>query len=249
MNSNNNVVDSSTEKYFKTRRADIFFKLSDGKKIVIEIQHSKITTKEISDRTHEYNQQGMFVLWILHGKGNSVASPKFPEHKKDVKVSPVEKLLHKMYGGRVYYVNVNEYFHKTTITFPFAIHYSLSDKKPKKSFRKNYEYFYYRNSNFAMIYSWKLLCVDYNEFKIARFYDKNIKISLKNQIFNFIQDSIKKYPLNYEKKSKTKKLVNKIFKEFRGQYGKAIIMEAIYLLNDKIQINEKYINKIKNHYR
>jgi hypothetical protein len=191
----------------------------------------------------------MFVLWILHGKGNSVASPKLPEDKKDVKISPAEKLLHKIYGGRVYYVNVNKYFHKNTITFPFAIHYSLSDKKPKKSFRKNYEYFYYRNSNYVMIYNWKLLCVEYNGFKIARFYDKNIKISLKNQILKFIQEFIKIYALNYEKKSKTKKLVKNIFKEYSSTYGKAIIIEAINLLKENIQINEKYFNKINKSYR
>ncbi|MFX1446049.1 MAG: hypothetical protein ACFFHV_21780 [Promethearchaeota archaeon] len=178
-----------------------------------------------------------------------MASPKLPEHKKDVKISPVEKFLHKMYGGRVYYVNVNEYFHKTTITFPFAIHYSLSDKKPKKSYRKNYEYFYYRNSNFAMIHNWKLLCVDYNGFKIARFYDKNIKISLKNQIYNFVKNFMKIHPLDYEKKSKTKTLVKNIIKECRGQYGKVLIIECISLLKEKIQINEKYINKILNKFR
>ncbi len=100
-----------------------------------------------------------------------------------------------------------------------------------------------------MIYNWKLLCVDYNGFKITRFYDKNIKFLLKNQIYNFIHAFIKKYPQNYEKKSKTKKLIKSIIKEFKYQYGKAIIIESIYLLKDKIQINEKYINKIKNKYR
>jgi len=215
----------------------------------VEIQHSNISSKEIVERTREYNQQGIFVLWILHGKGNAVASPKFPEHKKDVKISPVEKYLHKMYGGRVYYINVNEYIHKTTITFPFAIHYSLSDKKPRKSFRKNYEYFYYRNSNYNMINSWKLLCADYNGFKLARFYDKNIKIALKNQILNFVQNYEKIYTLNYEKKSNTKKLVKNIFNEFKSEYGKAIIIESIFLLKDNIQINDKYIHKIKKSYR
>ena len=189
-------------------------------------------------------------MWILHGKGNCVASTKNPEHQKDVKISPVEKFLHKIYGGRVYYVNVNTYFHETTITFPFALHYSLSDKKSKrKVYRKNFEYFYYRNSNFSMIYNWKLLCVDYNGFKITRFYDKNIKLLLKNQIYNFIRFFIKRYPQNYDKKSKTKKLIKNIIKEFSYHYGNAIIIECIYLLKDKIQLNEKYISKIKNKYR
>ncbi len=191
----------------------------------------------------------MFVLWILHGKGNCISCPKFPENIKYVKISPAENTLHKIYGGRVYYVNVNEYFHKITITFPFAIHYSLSDKKPRKLLRKNFKYYYYRNANFTMINNWKLLCVEYNGFKIARFYDKNIKTSLKNQIFNFIQEFTKNYPQNYEKRSKTKKLVKNIIKKFNVEYGKTIIIDSLYLLIDQIQINQKYINQIRNKYR
>ncbi|TFF99390.1 MAG: hypothetical protein EU541_05065, partial [Promethearchaeota archaeon] len=55
---NRSVKKGSIEKNFKTRIADIFFKLKDGKEVVVEIQHSGISHKEIKDRTLQYNQLG-----------------------------------------------------------------------------------------------------------------------------------------------------------------------------------------------
>ena len=91
-----NVIKSFTEKYFNNRRADVYFELSNGKKAVVEVQHSRISIKEIIERTEEYNNQNIYVLWILHGEGKCVASPKNPEHKKKLKISSVEKFLHKV---------------------------------------------------------------------------------------------------------------------------------------------------------
>ena len=46
-----NVKNSSTEKYFKNRRADVYFKLKNNKDVVVEIQNSKISVNEVSKRT------------------------------------------------------------------------------------------------------------------------------------------------------------------------------------------------------
>ena len=242
-----NIIESSTEKYFKNRRADVFFKFKNGQKAVVEIQHSKISIKEISARTTEYNQQGIYVLWILHGRGKCVAAHKFPEHRKNVKISTTEKFLHSMYGGRVYYVNVNEDSGKIRITPPFALHFSFN-KKSKERYKKNFEYYYFRNSNFTPIPNWNIFCSDFNRFKIARFYDKNIKISLKNKILKFIQIYIKKNPQDYKKYRISKKLIKVIINRFNDYYGKPIIIESISLLRDIIEINEKAVYKFRKKY-
>ena len=91
-----NVIKSSTEKYFNNRRADVYFQLTNGKIAVVEIQHSRISIKEIIKRTEAYNNQNIYVLWILHGECKCVASPKNPENKKKIKISSVEKFLHKI---------------------------------------------------------------------------------------------------------------------------------------------------------
>ncbi|MHA1661415.1 MAG: competence protein CoiA family protein, partial [Promethearchaeota archaeon] len=126
---NKKVVKSSLEKYFTNRRADVYFKLTTGQEIVVEIQSSYITVKELIKRTKDYVKKGIHVLWILYGKGQCVASPKSLEDKKNVKISPVENFLHKIYGGRVYYVDINFYGNKITITPPFVLHFSPSNKK------------------------------------------------------------------------------------------------------------------------
>jgi len=99
-----------------------------------------------------------------------------------------------MYGGRIYYVNVNNSISKIKITAPYALHYSLSDKKTDKLIRNNFEYYCFRNSNFTFIPNWNLLCTNFNNFKIDRFYDKNVKTSLKNRILSYIQIYLEENP-------------------------------------------------------
>lgn len=249
---NYNVIEGTTEKYFGKRRADIFFKLRGGKKVVVEVQHSRISIKELKERTEEYNKQGIYVLWILHGKGKCVASSKFPENKKNVKISSAEKFLHMIYGGRVYYVNINKNKCNTSITLPFALHYSISDcrKLKKKAFRKNYEYYYIRNSNFTYIPNWNLLTTSFYDYKIARFYDKNIKTILKNQIDEFLQEyeiEILECLKNSKKtKKKTKILIKKVIKNFKRQYGKSILLKCIDSIKDRYHLNDRVLLKFKN---
>ncbi|MFX1569695.1 MAG: competence protein CoiA family protein [Promethearchaeota archaeon] len=153
-----NVKEKSLEKYINNRRADVYFRLNSGKQIVIEVQNSKISVKELIQRTEHYNESGIYVLWILYGNGACTASPKFPQDKKNIKISQLENFLHWMYSGRVYYVNFNFYENKTTISIPFALHFSLSSKKKKqKLFRTKFESYYIKNVNFACIPSWNLV--------------------------------------------------------------------------------------------
>ena len=85
------------EKYLGTRFADVYFQLRSGEKVVIEIQNSKISVQELKQRTEDYNQLEIYVLWLIHGEGNCVASKKFPCDAKLVRVSPAEKFLYQMY--------------------------------------------------------------------------------------------------------------------------------------------------------
>ena len=236
-----NVVEKSLEKYINSRRADVYFRLNSGEQIVVEVQNSNIPVKEIIERTKHYNTNGIYVLWILSGNGNCVASPKYPEDKKNVKISTVENFLHRMYGGRVYYVNINFYENKTTISTPFALHFSpSSNRKNRKRFKTKYGSYYIKNLNFSKIPSWNLLCVDFNEFKLARFYDKNIKRVIKSQIIIYYKRNLKKFP-------RKKKLLNSIIRLFKEKYGVFLILRAILELTKemKIELNQIIIRKIQ----
>ena len=238
---NDNIIEKSLEKYFGNRFADIYLKLNNSKEIVIEVQNSKISVKELKNRTKDYNDKGIYVLWILHGQGNCVVSPKSPKDEKEVKISPAESFLHKMYGGRVYYINLVHFKKNMSVSIPFALHFTkLLNKRKRGIFKFRYTTFFYRSSNFMEIPSWKLLCAEFSGFKIARFYDKNIKILLKQEILKYI---------NQHSKStiKDKKLLKLVIKNFNKKYGKFIILNVLMELNNnsKIKFDYKLINKIR----
>lgn len=238
---NRNIVEKSLEKYIFNRRADVYFRLNSGEQIVVEVQNSKISVKEIINRTEHYNKNGIHILWILYGNGTCIASPKSPEDKKNIKISMVENFLHRMYGGRVYYVSIYFYKDKTAISIPFALHFSLSsNKKNHKIFRSKYESYYIRDVNFTKIPSWNIFCVNYNGFKLARFYDKSIKRVLKSRIINYFKINSKNY------KSKMK-LIKVIVKHFKQKYGIYLILNALLeLIKEKeIEFNHKIVNKIQ----
>ncbi len=238
---NDNIIEKSLEKYFGNRFADIYLKLNNGKEIVIEVQNSKISVKELKNRTKDYNDKDIYVLWILHGQGNCVVSPKSPKNEKEIKISPAESFLHKLYGGRVYYINLVHFKKNISLSIPFALHFSkLLNKRKRGMFRFKYMNFFYRNSNFMEIPNWKLLCTEFSGFKIARFNDKNIKILLKQEILNYINQH-SKFTL------KGKKLFKLVIKNFNKKYEKFMILNALIELsnNNKINYDYKLIKKIR----
>jgi hypothetical protein len=182
----------------------------------------------------------------LHGNGACVASQKLSQDIKEVKISPVENFLHEMYGGRVYYVNVKKKKEKISLSPPFALHYSLPLKKKKHGpFKENFWIYYIRKAHFTKIPSWKLSCTKYRGFKIARFYDKNVKIRLQGDILEYIKDlsisrcincnnrlkELRKCFLEKDCRLKVSKSKNKTIKlvlqKFKSSHGKFLVLEAI----------------------
>jgi len=235
------IVERTLEKYLGNRFADVYLKLKTGQEIAIEIQNSKISPSEIINRINDYNSQGIYVLWILYGEGKCVASPKNPSNTKRVKISSAEKILHRIYGGRVYYVNLDIHNHKASLQIPFALHFSKPIKKKlREIFKTRYESYFIRDSIFTLIPSWKLFCTEFSGYKIARFYDKNLKTVLKEKIVSIY---------NKEKKArmKEKRIMKAIFGVLEKKYGQYMIYYAIIeLVNEcKIDFCRKIINSIQ----
>lgn len=256
-----NIKESSLEKNFKTRRADVYFKLQTGERIAVEIQNSFITVKEIMDRTRDYNKKGINVLWILNGKGNTVGDLKYPQSQKKLRISPAEHLLHKIYGGRVYYVNLKHYLQKFVITPPYALHFSPCNKIPTSIFQDEFDYFFIRNTNYVPIPNWDLICVDYR-YKVARFFDKNAVNILKEKVRLFLHKKELRSCENCRKRFKSvrfcklnsqcdfrpyqnMKLLNIILSKFDDEYDTSMIFNALYKLSyeDDVRIKDKIIRK------
>ena len=45
---NKDIIEKSLEKYLINRRADVYFRFKSGEEIVVEVQNSNITVKEIT---------------------------------------------------------------------------------------------------------------------------------------------------------------------------------------------------------
>jgi hypothetical protein len=216
------------EKFFGNRFADVYFQLKNGQEIAIEVQNSKISPKEIISRFNDYNKQGVYVLWILYGEGKCVASPKYPINAKLVKISLAEKILHHIYGGRVYYVNLDFRNDKISLQKPFALHFSNPFKKKFRGiFKARYDSYFYRDSLFTIIPSWNILCTEFSGYKIARFYDKNLKTVLKEKLKKIFDDEKKV-------RRKDKKIIKVMLDIFEKKYGRYLVFYVmIELINEK----------------
>jgi len=97
--------------------ADVYFKLKNKKKVVIECQNSQISKKKLIERTKNYSNKDIYVLWIFNGLGSCISDKKNPRNEDGIGVLGVEKRIHSLNGGRVYYMNVSG---KKVINSPFA---------------------------------------------------------------------------------------------------------------------------------
>lgn len=235
----------SLEKYLGNRFADVYFKLRTGQEIAIEVQNSKISPKEIIERIKDYNKQGVYVMWILYGEGKCVASPKYPKDSKLIKISLAENTLHRIYGGRVYYINLNIRNNKASIQTPFALHFSKPIKKKLRGiFKTRYDRYFIRDSVFTQIPSWNLLCTEFSGYKITRFYDKNLKNILKEKVVDI-------YSKEKKAGNKEKRIIKEILNVFESKYGRYMIYSALLELIEKniIDFCRKIKKKIKKNIR
>jgi len=231
-----NISKIITEEQIGDRRADVFIQLRSGKKIAIEIQNSIMSVKDLQQRTEDYNDLGIYVLWILNGQGVVCAEEKVPKQREVVKLSTLERYLHYLYGGRVYYLNLQE--NKTQVSL-FGLHYtcSLKRKYRNKRFRTNFSYYYIMDQDPIRLGSYNLLCTKFNNALLARFYDKNLVIKIMNQIYAYVS----RYPTY-----KNRKLLRKIRSHF-SLYNTSLLYHAILKLimyNEiDIKIKKRYIKR------
>ncbi len=176
LESDNNIKQIHKEKVIKDkkgskRRADIFVELEEGKKIVIEIQCSYISVKEIYRRIKFYSRLGIHVLFCLCTKGKILISPKKKrKNKRNVKISPQELYLHNLYFSNVVYIEVRKSNRKVK-HFIFALKFTPCKNKGLGKVIKGYERFYYRDAWFKEIRTLEIRCLVFNGVRLAYFRD------------------------------------------------------------------------------
>ncbi|NVM17016.1 MAG: hypothetical protein HWN80_04820 [Candidatus Lokiarchaeota archaeon] len=179
-----NDIDVIKKEYpIGNRKADIYCKLADGKEIVVEIQHSMILTKDLLQRTKEYNENGCYVLWVFNGS----SFERYPKIEDNIPYLSFEKCSHMLYRGRVYYINMTKYgIYSPVYSLHFANYYE------KKS--ANYGFCYYRKStNKKSVIPSDIPSLTFKTFKskgykLAGFYDENIRKRCVKEITQFLID-------------------------------------------------------------
>jgi hypothetical protein len=211
------------------RFADVYIELLGQKKIAIEIQHSKISTKEIITRTKEYNEREVSVIWILDGKG---PYDRRPQNEDFVFISKSELQLHSMYKGRVYFLNASNEGIETNI---YAVHFCPYIEKLKSTSG----IFYYKRSKIkkSSIYcelpSFYLILFRNKGFKLAQFTDNSIKDTCISDVIEFLDNysTFQNYhPEEAHDKCPDGLTLEILVKKFRKKYGLYLLFDVLRYL-------------------
>ena len=186
-------------------------------------------------RTEAYNKRGIYVLWILDGKGKCVADKKKITNKKKVKISSIEKFLHHLYMGRVYYYYTSWALRKSKrkIKTPFALNFADPDKKKYRGqFKEGYKTYYFRRQFVCKLKNWKPTCTKSflksnntkEKFMAATFQDEVVMQRLKPQILEFVKEN----PELVDKRAR-----RSIKRRFKKEYGKTLVEKVITRLEEQ----------------
>ena len=105
-----------------------------------------------------------------------------------VSVLKEEKRTHNLYSGRFYYMNVEK---DIVDEDPYPIHFSpyFENKKLDHNIFGHDKYYRkFQSATVGEIFSYKILCIEYKGYKLARFMDKNVSISCTEQLLTCIRN-------------------------------------------------------------
>ena len=233
----NKVKTIKLEYSIGNRIADVYCKLESGKEIVIEIQHSMILSKDLLQRTKEYNEHNCYVLWVFNGS----SFERLPKIEDKIRILGFERSSHALYRGRVYYINMT----KTGLHSPVYPLYFANYYEHKIS---NYGFGYYKKSKTkksvvpSEIPSLKLKLFKNKGYKLAGFHDDNIRKTCTESLRQFLKEfeNVEEKVKNIKKMKSHHKKLFIIIAMFGRQFG-------LYLLFDVLR-GLKVVSKEDFHY-
>jgi hypothetical protein len=220
----NDITTINEEYYIGDRIADIYCELTNGKKIVIEVQHSMILAKDLIQRTKEYNEKDCYVLWVFDGN----SFDRLPQNENWVRILNFERICQKIYQGRVYYINMK----KTGIHSPvYSLYFTTFYER--KLLQKGFEF--YRKSKtkksaiLGDIQSLKLKTFKNQKLKLASFQDESIREGCVKNITFFFKENPEL--LNYDDDingiNNSNKIVYSVISKFGKIYGVDLLYEIL----------------------
>jgi competence CoiA-like predicted nuclease len=245
---NNDIKEIKEEITLGNRIADVYVRLASGKEVVIEIQHSKIIEEDLIRRTRDYTDMGYHALWLLDGTSHE-RYPRIDE----VFASKAELFLHRIYKGRVYFLNASKLEGITSSVYP--LHYTFLQEVRKA---RNGGYSYFRRSPTSRsvvpgtVPSLELTVFKNRGFKLARFTDQNVKDQCLMSISNVLKDqdeileALKEFGKDLPPKEK---LLTFLMSEFQPKFGFHLIYNILRQLKAIEKKDFSYLLKVHKHLR
>ncbi len=209
---------------------DVYAELGNGKKIAIEIQHSKIPYTKLIERTSKYTKRGIYVLWVLNGNSFN----RIPQNQDGIRLSNLELYLHKLYNGRVYYVNLDSKGLLSAVyALSYAPYFNLKDVVYKKKARSK------RSVYCQQIENLKLKCTS-KKYKLAMFRDENVKFHCETEICHILRKYCKEKSLLETNENRNFLIIPviEVISLLREKYG-------FYLVYDILKTSRNNTNKLK----
>jgi hypothetical protein len=226
----NDITTIIKEYYIGDRIADIYCELTNGKKIVLEVQHSMILAKDLIQRTKEYNKNGCHVLWVFNGS----SFDRLPRNEHWVRILNFEKTCQKLYRGRVYYINmIKSGIHSPVYPLYFNTFYE------RKSLQNGFEYYRKSKTKKSVILgdipSLKFKIFKNQKLGLAGFQDEYIRERCIKEILQFFNDNPdiakKAYQINDPHN------LNTILYSVTGKFGKIYGIDLLYdLLKHRLKL-------------
>lgn len=242
----NNITKIDLERMIGNRRADLYGELANGKKFVIEFQHTKISPEELKERTLDYSRKDVYVLWILNG----ITYNKLPINQDGILISIEEEQLQKMYKGRVYYMNMTK---DGLLTPVYPLHFTKYFQYKRSGNRMMHFVRYKKQKSIicGAVPSLELVFTG-KKYKLARFRDVNVEWACIKEINQYISDVCKQ---RLSKKKRKKQLISlriptrDIIACFKDRYGYYIPYNTLkWKKGIKIQ-KHGYMLDEKDHFR
>jgi hypothetical protein len=237
-----NEIDVIKKEYsIGNRKADIYCKLINGKEIVVEIQHSMILSKDLLQRTKEYNEHNCHVLWVFNGS----SFERYPKIENNIHYMSFEKCSHMLYRGRVYYINMTKYgIHSPVYPLHFANFYERKNS--------NYGFRYYRKSAIKKsIVPGNVPSLGFKTFKnkgykLAGFYDENMRKCCIQEITQLLNDyrCIDEEIKDIKKLNPHQKKIFIILATYIPRYGLHLIYNVLLHLKVVTKADFRYMTTI-----
>ncbi len=240
----NDITTIMEEYYIGDRIADIYCELTNGKKVVIEVQHSMILVKDLIQRTEEYNKSDCYVLWIFNGN----SFDRLPRNERWVRILDFEKTCQKLYHGRVYYINMR----KSGIHSPvYSLYFNTFHER--KGLQNGFEYYRKSKTKKSVILgdipSLNFKIFKNQKLKLAGFQDKSIRERCINDILQFFNKNLDICKNTVQINNNQN--INKILYSIIGKFGKFYGIDLLYDLlkhRFKLKINGENLHAMNNYF-